>query len=127
MHTAPRRLMSSQVVGPPIQPDVSVLPGCGLAIPSVRIYLRRDVQGLVDLLKEVEWHDPADPEGVNAQAEVSVHVDDVAQQASGPLEQIVVPVVMAAEGFVGITDRLRLRVSTKSIISIPPNTSPSLL
>ena len=43
MHTAPRRLTSSQCVGPPIQPEISVLPGCGFAIAFARIYLREEV------------------------------------------------------------------------------------
>ena len=77
--------------------------------------------GLVDLLKEVDWRDPADPEGVAAHAEVSVHVDDVAQQGSGALADIVYPVVHAAVGFVRIAARLKLKISTKSVVVATSN------
>ena len=45
-----------------------------------------------------------------------MHVDDVAQQSAGPLEKIVDPAVTAAVGFVGIAARLKLKISTKSVV-----------
>ena len=63
MHTAPRIPTQGKLIGPPIQPMRSVLPGCGLAIASVRIYLRRDMQLLVDKLDAMSWQDNFDPPG----------------------------------------------------------------
>ena len=55
MHTAPRRLIRQKTVGPAIQPGRSVLAGCGLATPFVRMYLRTDMSALIEDLQILHW------------------------------------------------------------------------
>ena len=116
MHTAPRRLARQKTVGPAIQPGRSVLAGCGLAIPFVRMYLRTDMAALIEDLQILHWRDPQDLPGILSKVTCSVHVDDVSQLSVGQLEDLVVHVVHAAERFVTMARRLKLVISEKSVI-----------
>ena len=81
MHTAPRRLARQKTIGPAIQPGRSVLAGCGLAIPFVRMYLHTDMGALIVDLQILHWRDPQDLPGILSRVTCSVHVDDVSQLA----------------------------------------------
>ena len=88
-----------EIVGPPIQPERSVLLGCGFAIPFLRNYLRIDMQSLVDQLRIISWQDTRDIAGFPYAVTSSAHVDDVPQQAVGKLHDIIMLTVCAAELF----------------------------
>ena len=71
---------------------------------------------LIDDLQILHWRDPQDLPGTLSKVTCFVHVDDVSQQAVGQLEDLVVPIVHAAERFVTMARRLKLIISEKSVI-----------
>ena len=102
---------------PHIQPERSVLPGCGLAIAFIRIHIREDVHNLVDKLAILRWQDTFDPADTFSTISCSVHVGDVSPPAVGSLIDIIMYIVCAADGFVTIARKLKMLISDKYVLS----------
>ena len=101
MHSAPRFLQLKGACSLPMAVNMSVLPGCALAIPFTRAYLRAEmtaVDNASDLAVQI------------------VRVDDVGHLAGGHAHQVVDAIVEAGGAFVRAMGRLHLVISAKSVV-----------
>ena len=73
MHAAPRRLVHDSCVSDPVFPTRTTLPGCGYAIPFVRLVLRSPVGEVIAAYPRVDH---------------TVHVDDIGQMATETLREV---------------------------------------
>ena len=101
MHVAPRALQLLGACSDFISVSRSGLPGCMLAIPFTRVYLREE-------LDRVQLSTPG--------AEQSVYVDDISQVAQGTFDFVVDALVSGGIKLNEAIARLHLRVSPKSVI-----------
>ena len=101
MHVAPRVLQLLGACYDFISVARGVLPGCGLAIPFTRVFLR-------DEMDQVQNGTPY--------AEQSVYVDDISQVAMGTVGVVAEALVTGGIKFRDAIARLHLKVSPKSVI-----------
>ena len=101
MHVAPRVLQLLGACSDLIDFGRSVFPGCTLAIPFARVYLREEM----DKVQEAA-----------AGAGQSVYVDDISQVSQGAADQVVDALVRGGVKFSQAIVGLHLKVSPKSVI-----------
>ena len=101
MHLAPRCLQMCGMLAEAIYPTTSILAGCGFSIPFTRILLRGDVEEVVTAHAEVDR---------------SVFVDDIGQSSIGFPRALFRQLLDAAICLGVMATRLKLRISSKTII-----------
>ena len=113
MHLSPRRLQAACALSVPIVPGRSIIAGCGYSVALTRLYLRRPIGALVDEHPRVEH---------------GVYIDDIGQLAYGGLLSHRRDIVAAGVGMVHMSNRLKLKISTKSVVvSSDPGTARILV
>ena len=101
MHSAPRFLQLKGACSLPVLVNMSVLPGCALAIPFTRAYLKAEMTAVA---------------AASGLAHQTVYVDDVGHHAVGRVHQVVEAIVEAGGAFVRAMGRLHLTISAKSVV-----------
>ena len=86
---------------PIIEPKVSILAGCSRSVDFAKIVMQRPISSVVRRVDTVR---------------TTTFVDDVAQSAIGTLQQVADRLSHAGVAFANSMTKLKLRISTKSII-----------
>ena len=100
MHCAPRSFTAMGSVGATCLPSISILPGCLLSIPFTRAFLAEEIEGV----------------GSKTEAQQSLYVDDLSHTALGSYSSVFNAICDGAVALLGASRRLRLRISSKSIV-----------